>query len=281
VLLVLACSAPEPVAPPEIGLLLAQDVARFRPENSVFSAAVFSLTRDTLVFGYDETLALIPASGQKLLITALAMERWDEPLVRELEAKLRRSKKKPHKALFEPTRAESLHPDLRRDSSGRYLLNWVNRQSDNFLADSLLALLARRARQDSTALVADWLDARAIARPGLVVADGSGLSGRNRVASLTIAGVLRETYHSEHRERFAGTLARPGADGTLARRGLGLGSRVRAKTGFIRSVFSVCGYVSCPSDTYAFAFVQNGSNSGRSSYRLFTRLLLTLYHHSR
>ena len=129
-------------------------------------------------------------------------------------------------------------------------------------------------------LVGSYLAEREIPAPGILVSDGSGRSPLNRLAPVTLVMLLRHFWNSdpELRDRFAQTLPVPGTNSTLARRGLGVGTRLRAKTGYIKSCFSLSGYLSVPTDTLAFSFIVNNCPSGRSAYRLFTRLLLTLLH---
>ncbi|MBN2537644.1 D-alanyl-D-alanine carboxypeptidase [candidate division WOR-3 bacterium] len=228
-----------------------------------------SLRGDSLVFASNESCALVPASTAKLLTAARALEAWDDSLARALEARLARSRERAHRRLLDSLLLDSLgieHP-AGVPPGWRYLA-WMNRRSDNRIADWLYSLMP-----GSTAA---FLEARGIPAPGLVVEDGSGLSRRNRAAAITLARLLAEEARGPDAEAYVATLPRPGEPGTLARRGLGVGSRLRGKTGYLRASFALAGLLDTGEDTLAFAFLANNCPSGRSAYRLFTRLLRSL-----
>lgn len=233
-----------------------------------------SLRGDSLVFASNESCALVPASNVKLLAAARALDTWDSSLVRTLETRLARSPERAHRRLLDPLLLDSLgieHP-AGVPPGWRYLA-WMNHRSDNRIADWLHAELRARAAVPTPRR---FLEARAVPAPGLIVEDGSGLSRRNRVAAITLARLLTEEARGPNAAAFIATLPRPGEPGTLARRGLGVGSRLRGKTGYLRASFALAGYLDTGEDTLAFAFLANNCPSGRSAYRLFTRLLRAL-----
>ena len=118
---------------------------------------------------------------------------------------------------------------------------------------------------------------RDIPRKGLRVWDACGLSHRNRVAAGTLAGLLVTVYESKWRDLFISTLAVPGRPGTLIKKNLDVGPHLAAKTGYIRNVFSLSGYLFGQNDTFAFSFIVNGCGSGTKAYELFNSLLNTVY----
>ncbi|MFO7676283.1 MAG: D-alanyl-D-alanine carboxypeptidase [bacterium] len=185
--------------------------------------------------------------------------------------------------LRDPAKRESLAvlleaPDLSAWTLRRRVLTWTNRHSSNRLANILLAKArADRPKVNPEALYGDWLDSLGVSSQGLVVVDGCGLSRRNRLTARTLTGLLVATRDARERE-LARSLAVPGRCGTLARRGLGLGHRVQAKTGYVGGVFTLAGYLAAESDTFAFAFLANDCPDPRAAYRLFTGLLLTAFH---
>ncbi len=107
---------------------------------------------------------------------------------------------------------------------------------------------------------------------GLVIADGSGLARANRVT----ARALYDTLHAMRtRPIFLEALA-AGGEGTLRRRYRELGTRVRAKTGTIRGVRSLSGYVTGRGgEPYVFVILANGK-SARSARRLQDRVVRIL-----
>lgn len=118
---------------------------------------------------------------------------------------------------------------------------------------------------------------RALARlgvstAGVEVADGSGLARANRVT----ARALYDTLHAlRDRPIFVEALA-AGGEGTLRRRYADLGPRVRAKTGTIRGVRSLSGYLTGRAGgRYVFVILANG-RSARSARRLQDRIVRVL-----
>jgi D-alanyl-D-alanine carboxypeptidase len=69
----------------------------------------------------------------------------------------------------------------------------------------------------------------------------------------------------------------PGRPGTLVKRNLDVGHHLAAKTGYIRGVFSLSGFLFGQTDTFAFSFIVNGCGSGTRAYELFNSLLNTIY----
>jgi D-alanyl-D-alanine carboxypeptidase/D-alanyl-D-alanine-endopeptidase (penicillin-binding protein 4) len=80
---------------------------------------------------------------------------------------------------------------------------------------------------------------------GMVIDNGSGLSRHTRITPLQMAEVLQAGWNSPWRPEFISSLALAGLDGTLRRRfreGPETG-RMHLKTGHLREVSSVAGYV--------------------------------------
>jgi len=239
--------------------------------------AVYSCSRDSLLYGLNARLALSPASCQKLLVTACALEHWDSSLVRILDARLDSTNLPAHLHRINRKSIDSLGLDARPDFPGYRHLVLANRESDNFEAEWMLQALSRRHKVPAWKTISTFLDDRKVARPGLRVWDASGLSRRNRVAPGTLARLLVTVYESRWRDLFISTLAVPGRPGTLIRRNLDVGSNLAAKTGYIRNVFSLSGFLFGQTDTFAFSFIVNGCGSGTRAYELFNSLLNTVY----
>ena len=130
------------------------------------------------------------------------------------------------------------------------LVTGMLRDSDNEAARSLLD------RVGGPAAVVDALVARGLPVEGVVVADGTGHDRTNRVTCRLLTAILDDA-----RPLLDGALAVAGETGTLATRFVGtpVAGRMRAKTGSIRGVSSLAGFV----DGYdgrsrTFAFVTNG-----------------------
>jgi D-alanyl-D-alanine carboxypeptidase/D-alanyl-D-alanine-endopeptidase (penicillin-binding protein 4) len=88
------------------------------------------------------------------------------------------------------------------------------------------------------------------------IADGSGLSRENRVSPSVLARWLTDIAGKEWADQYVDSLAAPGR-GTLERRfqGAKLTNEVRAKSGYIKGVRSLSGYVTDPTSGDRLVFV--------------------------
>jgi len=240
--------------------------------------AVYSCLRDSLLYGLNARQALLPASCQKLLVTACALEHWDSSLVRALDVRLDASNLRVYLHRANRKFADSLGLDDRPDFPGYRHLVLANRESNNAVAEWMLQFLSRSRRVPAWKLMSSFLDERKVARPGLRVWDACGLSRRNRVAPATLAKLLVTVHESEWRDLFISTLAVPGQPGTLVRRNLDVSPQVAAKSGYIRGVFSLSGFLFGQTDTFAFSFILNGCGSGTRAYEFFNSLLNAVYY---
>lgn len=132
------------------------------------------------------------------------------------------------------------------------LLRPVMKSSDNALARLIyLRLGAAAARPgEATAAAADravreWFQAQGIADAGLVMDNGSGLSRSERISAAQLARVLQQAQAGSHGPELLATLPVAGVDGTLTRRmkGSPAEGRARLKTGTLRNVTALAGYV--------------------------------------
>ncbi len=101
-----------------------------------------------------------------------------------------------------------------------------------------------------------------VPREGLVVADGSGLSRKNRMTARALFGVLSEISKTDAGEAYRESLAEPGESGTLEKRLTALAGRLFAKTGTLNGVSTLSGYVlSAGGRWVAFAALMNGTEN--------------------
>ena len=238
--------------------------------------AVVSCSYDSLIFGYNAMKPMVPASNQKLLVTTCALENWNDTLVRELDTLLGRAPLLAYIHRANRTKADSLGLNDHPEFPGYRHLVLADRESNNSEAEWLLAWLTRRSNLDAQTLLCRYLDRCNVPRPGLRVWDGCGLGRRNRLAPVTLATLLDRTLDSRQGALFRSTLAVPGRPGTLVNRKLDVGTRLAAKTGFISDVFSLSGYLTAQTDTYAFTFIVNGCGSGTRAYDCFNAVLNAL-----
>jgi serine-type D-Ala-D-Ala carboxypeptidase/endopeptidase (penicillin-binding protein 4) len=119
--------------------------------------------------------------------------------------------------------------------------------SDNTSAELLLKELGKAkgsggTTQAGTAVVKQWLVDQGLPTDGVVLVDGSGLSDQDRVTCALISKVLQRGGADGI---LAGGLALPGQPGTLDDRftGADLRDRLRAKTGTLRNVSALSGWL--------------------------------------
>lgn len=134
------------------------------------------------------------------------------------------------------------------------ILRRCNVSSHNLYAEALL----KRLSHEVTGTPGSWTGGAAVLRmsmqrrlgpnlaAGVQIADGSGMSRENRVSANALARWLASFDPGDPRERlFIESLPRAGQDGTLRNRFQGKDPthEIRAKTGYIRNVSTLSGYV--------------------------------------
>jgi D-alanyl-D-alanine carboxypeptidase/D-alanyl-D-alanine-endopeptidase (penicillin-binding protein 4) len=143
------------------------------------------------------------------------------------------------------------------------LVQELGKASDNFYAEMLLKALGAKAKgRPATSaagaeLATAWLREIGAFEPGVRVGNGSGLYDANRLTARSItrllAAVRRDPVIAED---FIRQLAIGGVDGTLKSRftKLAAGRTLLAKTGTLRDVVALSGFVSGPQQRHPVAF---------------------------
>ncbi|MCP4248367.1 MAG: D-alanyl-D-alanine carboxypeptidase/D-alanyl-D-alanine-endopeptidase [bacterium] len=130
----------------------------------------------------------------------------------------------------------------------------INKTSQNLFAECLCKLTGQayqieRGRRGPGSWITGERAIRAfLSRNGInhrrfVLADGSGLSRVNRVTGRLISDLLAVMFDHPDGEAFRASLAEPGEIGTLRSRMKELKGSLYAKTGYIRGVRALSGYV--------------------------------------
>ena len=174
---------------------------------------------------------MVPASNMKLLVTAAALQKLD--------------------------------PNGRiRSTSIRDWITVTNLRSNNAYANVLLRYLGGSGSVQQ-ALTGLGVDAN-----GYRLRDGSGLSRNNLATPRTLVSTLRAMYNARGNDVFLASLPVAGISGTLKNRmrhTIAEGT-VRAKTGTLRGVRALSGYINHPEySTLTFSIITN-QPSNRSSY---------------
>jgi len=156
---------------------------------------------------------------------------------------------------------------------GETLLEMVrdmNKYSNNFIAEQLTkALGAERDGAPATwrsgvAVLQEYLQRANLLDAGTVIADGSGLSPRNRISPGALTRLIRYAVaqHGSGPE-FLASLPLGGRDGTLEDRAFDPTASVRGKTGHLRRVASLSGVMPSRRGLLAYAVLINGAPGGR------------------
>jgi serine-type D-Ala-D-Ala carboxypeptidase/endopeptidase (penicillin-binding protein 4) len=143
------------------------------------------------------------------------------------------------------------------------VVRFMGRESDNYTAEMLVKHLgATLAGNGSTAagtrVIRTALGDAGVPLAGVRLADGSGLSGLDRLTAAAVLALLEAGLaQGELRDAFLQSLAVAGVNGTLEDRMERLPARgqVIAKTGTTRTASALSGFVR---DRYVFAVLQNG-----------------------
>lgn len=130
------------------------------------------------------------------------------------------------------------------------LVRDVNKFSNNLMAQQLFLTLALQAAPGNAATpdsaretMRQWLQSRfGELALDAVVDNGSGLSRENRVSARLLAQLLLSAYDSPVMSELMSSLPISGIDGTL-RRSRATPGRAHLKTGSLRDVSGVAGYV--------------------------------------
>jgi len=94
-------------------------------------------------------------------------------------------------------------------------------------------------------VVRNWMRERGIDDSGFVIENGSGLSRIERISPLQMGGLLKAGLRSNWAPEFQASMPIVAVDGTMRRRlhGSPAAGRARLKTGTLRNVVAVAGYV--------------------------------------
>ena len=143
----------------------------------------------------------------------------------------------------------------------------INKHSNNVMAQQLFLTLALTQRgqgraDDARAVLQDWLASRYgdVGRTALID-NGSGLSRETRLSAALLARLLQDAAASPWMPELMASLPISGVDGTMRRATTATG-RAHLKTGSLRDVIAVAGYVLAPSGRrYVLVGIVNHPNA--------------------
>ena len=143
----------------------------------------------------------------------------------------------------------------------------INKLSNNVMAQQLFLTLGATQRGAGTPdaarlVVRQWLRGRVGAlERGAVIVNGSGLSRDSRLSAALLGRLLQSAWSSAVMPELMSSLPVAGIDGTL-RRSKGVPGRAHLKTGSLRDVVGVAGYVLADSGRrYVVVGIVNHANA--------------------
>ncbi|MFH1263039.1 MAG: D-alanyl-D-alanine carboxypeptidase/D-alanyl-D-alanine-endopeptidase [Pseudomonadota bacterium] len=119
----------------------------------------------------------------------------------------------------------------------------LNKTSNNFIAEMLLRAVGTEPNAESgLRTLREWLSARGIEAPGLVLENASGFSRKTRISARTLGLIVRAAaVDLAIAPEFLASLSIGGVDGTLGNRFSATPSKLRAKTGNMSGIVSLTG----------------------------------------
>lgn len=167
------------------------------------------------------------------------------------------------------------------------MITGINKFSTNALARQLmLGLDAQDENKPATIegarrAIGDWLTASNLPMPLLKLDNGSGLSRQTQITSGDLEKLLQYGWHSNFRAEFLSSLALVALDGTMKKRLVdsNLTGRARIKTGWLKGVRSMTGYVHARNGTWysVTLIIESGSIRYKDGNRIQDALLKWVY----
>lgn len=165
------------------------------------------------------------------------------------------------------------------------LLYRLGKESDNFAAEMLLKTMGAQVGGEGSSAsgvkaVSDLLARCGVLEPGTRLTNGSGLFDANRLSTnllVRLLGIARADPSLA--PEYLSQLSIAGVDGTLSRRFRGLLQEcvIRAKTGTLRSVVSLAGYVERPDHRIlTFAIIVEGVKNQATTRQQIDRYVASL-----
>jgi D-alanyl-D-alanine carboxypeptidase/D-alanyl-D-alanine-endopeptidase (penicillin-binding protein 4) len=127
----------------------------------------------------------------------------------------------------------------------------MNKFSNNVIARQMFLTLGAESSgpparaEASRRAIQQWLEAKGVQAPELVIENGSGLSRNERISAATLAGLLQAAWRSNVMPEFIASMPVAAIDGTMRRRlkNEGVAGNAHIKTGLLSDARTMAGYV--------------------------------------
>ncbi|MCG8310817.1 MAG: D-alanyl-D-alanine carboxypeptidase/D-alanyl-D-alanine-endopeptidase [Cytophagales bacterium] len=163
------------------------------------------------------------------------------------------------------------------DSVSKYILM----DSDNFLAEQMLLVISGQSGDTLSSgkaiqKVLENLLSKEQAQ--IFWVDGSGLSRYNRITPNAMVSILKKLYVEVPKDKLFRLLPESGSSGTLKTSFPGLSGKIHAKTGSMRHVYNLSGYLETNSGKILlFSFMNNNFNVSFNEMKREMEKVLTVF----
>lgn len=157
----------------------------------------------------------------------------------------------------------------------RTVLPTINKKSNNVMARQLMLSVGAQTfgapgtPGKGAMAIGRFMESRGLNFPELRIENGSGLSRVSRISARHLGEMLVNAYNSPWRNDFMNSLAILGVDGTMRNRmrKTGLAGRGRFKTGTLRNVRGLAGYVQGANGQMYVVSILHNDRKARSKAR--------------
>ncbi len=182
-----------------------------------------------------------------------------------------------------PAGAQLVHTNL--SAPLRDIIVEINKDSNNVMARQLLLAMGAKqfgapgTTQKGAAAEGQWLESRGLHFTNLRVENGSGLSRVERISAREMGEMLMDIYNSPYRDDLMRSMAVLGVDGTVKNRLKNLAGRGKFKTGTLRDVRALAGYLNAANgQTYIIALLHNDGGIRASAKEVHDDLVEWVYY---
>ncbi|MBL0142413.1 MAG: D-alanyl-D-alanine carboxypeptidase/D-alanyl-D-alanine-endopeptidase [Betaproteobacteria bacterium] len=151
------------------------------------------------------------------------------------------------------------------------LIRDINKYSNNVMARQLfLTLSAQKTGLPGEAaaserIVREWLAAKAVPVPGLVLENGSGLSRAERISAESLAALMRAAWASPVMPELVSSLSLFAVDGTFKSKTGSFAGQAHLKGGTLTGVQAVAGFVmDAKGERWVVVMIVNHDNANRA-----------------
>lgn len=156
----------------------------------------------------------------------------------------------------------------------RDLVTTINKISNNFMVEMLVKYFGGGSWPNGVSRIQRFYSSNLnLGVDKIAITDGSGLSKENRISARTLAIILRAVWNDfEVGPEIINSLKVIGGEPWNLSKHSNLARRIRCKTGYLKDVNSICGYLQVPNGQLrVFAIILNGSCSEDNIWELINR----------